>query len=358
MANQANRPGRSAPSGGTGSSKRPPRTSDPSPTSTPSTSAPRPASDADRAAKIRAAGRPAARAERMRRVTIVASAIVVALVIVAVVAVLKLSHPAGTASPSSSGSPAADTAVVKALTSVPDDVFNGVGAGTSQNPPKKVDAAPLTKDGKPRVLYDGAEYCPFCAAQRWAVVVAMTRFGTWSNLGTTTSSANDYAPNTASLSFHGATFTSTYLSFTGVEETTNTIDPSTKNYQVLDRLSSADAALVKTYNAPPYTSAQNKGAIPFIDIGGTWLSSGASFDPKVLGGLTQIQIADKLSNANDPITKQIIGEANHLTAAICDVTKGQPANVCVSPGVLQASEQMGANTSTPSGSSSSSTSGS
>src|SRR6202043_382420 len=51
-------------------------------------------------------------------------------------------------------------------------------------------------DGKPEILYVGAEYCPYCAAQRWAVVTALSHFGTFSGLGTTTSSASDVDPNT------------------------------------------------------------------------------------------------------------------------------------------------------------------
>jgi hypothetical protein len=59
------------------------------------------------------------------------------------------------------------------------------------------------------VLYAGAEYCPFCAAERWALATALSRFGTFTNLGTTASAGGqEYAPNTATLSFHGATYTS------------------------------------------------------------------------------------------------------------------------------------------------------
>ncbi len=37
----------------------------------------------------------------------------------------------------------------------------------------------------------GAEYCPFCAAQRWAMVNAFSRFGTFTGLTTTHSSSTD-----------------------------------------------------------------------------------------------------------------------------------------------------------------------
>ena len=54
-------------------------------------------------------------------------------------------------------------------------------------PPTKVTGSALTFDGKPGIFYYGAEYCPYCAAERWPVVVALSRFGTWSNLQQTIS---------------------------------------------------------------------------------------------------------------------------------------------------------------------------
>jgi len=56
-----------------------------------------------------------------------------------------------------------------------------------------------------------------------AVVVALSRFGTFTNLGVTSSASNDVYPNTPTLSFHGATYNSQYLSFTGVETTSNKV---------------------------------------------------------------------------------------------------------------------------------------
>jgi len=50
-------------------------------------------------------------------------------------------------------------------------------------------------------------------------------------------------------------------------------------------------------------------------------------------GLTWQQIATDLKNPNNPVAQAIIGAANHITAAICKVTNGQPGNVCTSTGV-------------------------
>jgi hypothetical protein len=227
--------------------------------------------------------------------------------------------------------------VVRTITSVPPATLNKVGAGTAQAAPARIKAPTLTDAGKPKVLYVGAEYCPFCAAERWPVIVALSRFGTWSNLGATASASNDVYPNTPTLSFHGASYTSNYLSFTGVETQTNKIVNG--SYSPLDKLSAADQKIFDTYDRPPYTPG-SAGGIPFLDIGGTFVSSGASYDPGLLAGKTRAQIAAALADPTDPIAKAIDGSANVLTAALCEATGGQPAAVCTAPGVTSAATQL------------------
>jgi hypothetical protein len=36
--------------------------------------------------------------------------------------------------------------------------------------------------GKSLVFFMGAGFCPFCAAERWAIVEALKNFGTWEGL--------------------------------------------------------------------------------------------------------------------------------------------------------------------------------
>ena len=171
----------------------------------------------ERVAAMRAAQ---ARAARRRRVLLAGGSIGLVVALVAALVVAKAaglgsggSSGSGSTTPTASG--AASPAVVRAVTGVPAKVLDEVGAGDVQAVPRKVDAPALTAGGKPKVLYVGAEFCPFCAAQRWPVVVALARFGTWSGLGQTTSASDDVFPDTATLSFHGATYSSDYLSFTG-----------------------------------------------------------------------------------------------------------------------------------------------
>jgi hypothetical protein len=188
------------------------------------------------------------------------------------------------------------------------------------------------------VLYVGAEYCPYCAAERWAMVVALSRFGTFSGLGQTASSANDVHPSTATLSFHGSSFTSSTLSFTGVETQSNEI--ANGGYAALDTLSAEDEKLFQTYDSPPYVDSASAGSIPFVDIGGKYLISGASYDAQLLQGKTHQDIASALSDPSSPIAQGVDGTANVITAAICTTTSDAPAAVCSSAGVQAAAKKL------------------
>ena len=274
-----------------------------------------------------------ARAERKRRLAIAGTAIAVIIAIIATFVGLRL---AGVGGPKSSGSASttASDAVTKAISSVPASTLDSVGAGTAQGGPAKINAPALTADGKPLVLYLGAEYCPFCAAERWGLAVALSRFGTWTNLGQTTSSSADVYPNTATLSFHGAKYDSKYVAFRGYETTTNELVGN--SYKPLDTVSPEDQKVIESYNKAPYTS----GGIPFVNIGGVYVSSGSFFSPEILAGMSHEEIANAISDPKSAVGKAVGGTANVFTAAICEVTGHQPANVCTSPGVVAAAKNL------------------
>lgn len=237
-----------------------------------------------------------------------------------------------TAAPAATETPAA-VDVTQAVGSVPASVFDSVGAGTAKAAPSKIDAPPLTQGPLPEVLYIGGEFCPFCAAERWPLAVALSRFGSFSNLGQITSAPSpEVYPNTATLSFHGASFTSSYLALTAKEIFDQQHNP-------LDQLTDAEQQNLSTYDAPPYT--QTAGSIPFVNIGGGWVISGAQFDPAVLAGKSHAQIAAALSDPGSPIAKAVIGTANVISVALCEQTGGQPVSVCQSSGVQAAATAMG-----------------
>jgi archaellum component FlaG (FlaF/FlaG flagellin family) len=230
-----------------------------------------------------------------------------------------------------------DQATFAKVTSVPAASLDTVGAGASDNPPKTIDAPALTKDGKPRVLYVGAEYCPYCATERWPLVVALSRFGTWNNLSASFSApAPEVNPNTATVSFHGATYSSQYVSFTGYETSTN--KQTNGQWGKLDTLEGEDLALFQKFNAPPYV--QSSGAIPWINLGGTSIQAGASYNSAVILNKTQAEIATALADPTTDIAKGVNGAANVLTAQICKSTNQQPTAVCTAPGVVAAAAKL------------------
>lgn len=226
----------------------------------------------------------------------------------------------------------ASATVLAAVATVPSAVLDTVGAGTSATRPTKVSGQPvLTSGGKPLIVYLGAEYCPYCAAQRWSVVVALSRFGHVTGLGATASAGEDVFPNTATVSFHGATYVSDYLEFQGVEMQSNVRTGS--SYAVLDTPTAQQRGLMETFNAPPYVDAASAGAIPFIDFGNQYVSAGASYSPQVLAGLSAEDIAAALSDPASPVAKAVLGAANVMTAALCRLTGNKPSAVCTGTAV-------------------------
>jgi hypothetical protein len=285
----------------------------------------------DRRGRI-AAQRAADQAQvRKRRLWLAGGSIVA--VIAVVVAFVLASSNGGSSSPAPGSTAAAPTggdaaAVVAQLTSVPASALDQVGAGTTAANPTSITGPALTSAGKPEVLYIGAEYCPYCAAERWAMIVALSRFGTFSGLAPIRSAAKDGAghaepyPLTPTWTFAKSTFTSSYVTFTAVEGYTNIPDKATGFYTVLQPPTAAQQALLNKYDAA------NQGAIPFIDYGNKFLSVGASYNPAILSGLTWAQIADDLHDPTSTVAKSVLGTANFATAAICSLTGNQPASAC------------------------------
>ena len=221
----------------------------------------------------------------------------------------------------------ASSKIVSEVTSVSQSTLDAVGLGTSSPLPTKISAPALTSNSKPEVFYEGAEYCPFCATERWAMTIALSRFGTFSNLSQTQSSSTDVYPNTPTLSYYQSTYKSNYVSFVPVEIYTN-IPTGNGGYTSLDIPTSSEGALVNKYDSAPYVPASSAGSIPFLDFGGKYLISGATYQPTVLQGKTADQIASSLNNPNSNIAQGAVGAANAIIATICKLTNNQPSNVC------------------------------
>ena len=84
-----------------------------------------------------------------------------------------------------------------------------------------------------------------------------------------------------------------------------------------------------------------KLGIPFVDLGNRYIVSGASYSPQVLQGQSMAAIAGSLVDPSNQNAQNINGTANILTAAICQLTNNQPAQVCSSPTITAAKGKLG-----------------
>ena len=311
--------------------------------------APKNQSSSRPASKARASSTAGPQQARFRSRHPVLAALVPVLVVVAAVATMIVvkasgdsgpsaaasSHPTvgGSSAPADTGTTALSPEVVAAL-SVPAATLDSVGSPASVLLPTKIGNGTVLRGAgnKPLITYVGAEYCPYSAAERWSLAVALSRFGTFSNLSGTHSSDSDVYPGTQTLSFYGSTYSSPYVDFQAVEETTNQLVGGT--YQTLQTPTTAQRALMAD-NDP-------QGSIPFLDIANRYVITGASFSPQVLQGLSRSQIAAQLDDPTSAVAQGIDGAANDITAAISSVTGNQPSAVGNSATIAAIAQKLGA----------------
>jgi hypothetical protein len=272
--------------------------------------------------KVAAQRARARRAEIRKRALITGGSVAAVLAVVIALIMVRLGESPAHASPAS-----ANAVVAREISRVPAATFDSVGAGTATGLRSISGQPELTLDGKPELLYMGGEYCPFCAAERWAIAAAVSRFGRLSGLHFIHSSPTDVYPGTPTLSFYKSRYTSRYLAIAAVEWYSERADASTPTgYAYLQRPTPQQAALFSRYG----------GSFPFVDIGNRYLVPQAQYIPSALAGLSWAQVAADMRDPSSPVGQDIDGAANMITAAICKLTHGQPAGVCSSAGVRAA----------------------
>ncbi len=280
----------------------------------------------------------------------------VAVVVIALGTILGIRFSSGSSGSKSSAITGADrnpapapAAEVKAITTIPAAVFNSVGTGGQPVPFSVTAKQPaLTSGGKPRLVYEGGEYCPYCAVTRYAMVAALSRFGTFSNLKETASGPND--GDIPTFSFVGSSYHSKYVAFSPYEAADRSGNP-------LMKVPAQVSALYTKYDGNPNTGKASKFAngnwsqpgIPFLDLANRFVVAGTSpglYQVVASGVLTnggpgRQAIANAIHDPSSAIGKsiqasQFIAEANYLTGAICMSDGGKPSSVCASPGVKAA----------------------
>jgi hypothetical protein len=229
--------------------------------------------------------------------------------------------------------------VLQQITHIPVSVYDKVGVSSPVvpvTPPRVVrNLSALTfeaPDGNhlPGVLFWGAEFSPFAAAQRWPLIAALSRFGRFSTLYDMNSSPTDFAPSTPTFTFRTTSYKSDWVVFRSYEAQSDVRTPT--GYQQLVRLSGPDRALVAAFD-PTY-------AYPFVNVGNRLVVTEANLSPETFYGLTRDQVAGNLSDPTNPVTQAIVASANYLTAGICASDGESPAKVCDSSGVVAASEAL------------------
>lgn len=243
---------------------------------------------AKKAATERIAAQRAAqqRSDRKRNLLMAGGGVLAVILVIGGIVFAGLSTKKGTGSsdvvPASSAVASSISAVAtSSLAATPD-------LSTIAGPPAAITGDALkASNGLPQVLYVGAEYCPNCAATRWPLAIALSRFGTFSGLSTTYSSTTDTDPHTPTLSFRNASYKSSYINFDSKEQVDG-------NDQPLQNLTTAENALFEKLGGT--TSSPTPG-YPFIDFGGKWKQNGTSYDPSILKGMTPDQVASTMGDA-------------------------------------------------------------
>jgi hypothetical protein len=165
--------------------------------------------------------------------------------------------------------------------------------------------------------------------------VALSRFGSFGQLGQAQSSASDVFGDTATFTFWQSTYSSRWISLRTVERY-GAVNPTGASFISLQKPDAAESAAINVYDSSGAT-------FPLLDIANRYVLVGSAFSPAALSGLNQAQIAGDLGYPTSPVTQAILSAANEITASICTVTGQKPDQVCGMHGVLEADLHMGIN---------------
>jgi hypothetical protein len=233
---------------------------------------------------------------------------------------------------------AASSSLISML-NLPSSVYDTVGVTSPANPVTPLQATGSAQQWQetvnggrplPVVYFYGAEFAPYAAAQRWPLILALSRFGTFSHLGLMQSSPTTAFANLSTFTFWDVGYTSKWVFLQSVERYSS-LNPTGASYLTLQVPDGQQASAVSEY-------APNSDTFALTDVANRYVLSGSGFSPAVLDGLTQDQIAGDLATPAAPLTQAVVTAANEITATICAVDGQKPGAVCQSKGVQDADE--------------------
>jgi hypothetical protein len=274
---------------------------------------------------------------QVRRRSVALGLVVVALILLGVLILIRHDTTPGDTANSETFSPAPGS-VLSAVTQIPGSVFDAVGVDSPTNPITSLRGTPNATlwrasnehnaTAKPVVFFYGAEFSPYSDTESWSLVAALSRFGTFSQVGQVQSSGTEDFGQTPGFTVWDVGYSSHWLTLLPVERY-GMVNPSGVRYAALSKPTTAEAAVV----------AANEGTatvFPLVDIANRFTLLGSAFSPAAFNNLSASEIASDLTYPTNPVTQAVLSEANELTAAICAVTGQRPGTVCQAKGVLDA----------------------
>lgn len=229
-------------------------------------------------------------------------------------------------------------------------LINGSIVNTVSAKPNKVPMFII--NGKPSVIYLGSITCIFCGENRWAMALALSRFGNFSNLFEGYSALKDsdvptiywspahYNSSTVDL---GSYYSSNYINFIAIEDTSPitggfVVQPIPIIQQEINQsgnLAYIDAfkliEQLNNFQGTPYTiwgSDQISGA-DAIDFGNTPPTS--SSDLQIVN-MTHAQVLQQLAAFNDQFSQSEYAAADLYVAMVCS-SINNTAPVCSLPAI-------------------------
>jgi YVTN family beta-propeller protein len=204
------------------------------------------------------------------------------------------------------------------------DVYNT----NYNNPSPLVNSQPVPTVNEPVLMYNGLpqiflvseDNCPFCAVAKWGLLLALSRFGVYTDSSTFYSSPTDVYPNTPGMSVASMSYVSNYISFVSV-----TLLDSSSN--VLQLLTASQLDILNKFDTYPWVPSVDDYAVPFISFGNQFIQNGAPFSPGLLAGLSQADITANLSDSTNKVTQAIITSANNFTRCILRLTNNMPGGI-------------------------------
>jgi hypothetical protein len=220
---------------------------------------------------------------------------------------------------------------IRTTVAVPDSVLEAVGRPHVVTSLKAIHGESTLNDGgKPAFVYVGSGACPSCAFQQWALLVALSRFGSFSNLGQFVfPPMSTGTPLPLSWSFTGSTYTSASLTFDPAD--VSPFATSTPQGVLLHSasLSRLQKQAIDGLEGPTPESQ----SLPFTDIANRFWDEGFPVTPSntwftLLEGLSLDQVAADLNDPASPVAQLIDGVANEMIGDICDVVGVKSAPMC------------------------------